>query len=87
MGMSSKTMVILLAVALLFTITSTLLNLHKISSLDNIVTGQATNTTVGTATLTVSSATALSLKTSSVAFGSGFVNTTTAACTYCNMDT
>ena len=87
MLISPKTMIVFLVIALIFTLTSTFLNIHKISFFNNLVTGQATNTTVGTATLTVSSATALSLKVSSIAFGSGFVNTTTAACTYCNTDT
>ena len=87
MSMSHKTMVVFLLIAFAFTMTSVVLNFHKIAPFGNLITGQATNTTVGTATLTVSSATALSLKVSSIAFGSGYVNATTVACERCFTDT
>ena len=87
MSMSHKTIVVLLLIAFTFTMASMVLNLHKITPFGNLITGQATNTTVGTATLTVSSSTALSLQTSSIPFGSGYVNATSVACQACFLDT
>ncbi len=81
---------VLLVIALLITIAGTILNL---SNLDHSkipfsqITGAATNVSTGTATLTVSSQTEVTLRVASIAFGSGYVNTSTASCTYCTTST
>ena len=78
--LSNKSIVYLLAIALVLTLASMVLNISKLGTLGNMITGAATNTSVGTATLTVTSQTAVTLRVSSIAFGSGYVNITNAAC-------
>src|SRR3989344_7456540 len=85
--LSNRSIVYLLVIAMAITLASTVLNVSKLGYLGNLITGAATNTSVGTATLTVTSQTAVTLRVSSVAFGSGFVNKTVAACGYCQMST
>jgi hypothetical protein len=86
-NISNKQIVAFLVVALVITLASTVINISKISGLGNMVTGAATNTTTGTATLTVASQTEVTLQVASIAFGSGFVNTTGASCSACHTST
>src|SRR3989344_2200530 len=85
--LSNRSIVYLLVIAMAITLASTVLNVSKLGYLGNMITGAATNTSVGTATLTVTSQTAVTMRVSSIAFGSGFVNTTSAVCTYCQSST
>jgi hypothetical protein len=86
-NISNKTIVSFLVVALVITLASTIINISKISGMDNLITGAATNTTTGTATLTVASQTEVTLQVTDIAFGSGYVNTTTAGCNACFIST
>ena len=85
--LSNRSIVYLLVIAMAITLASTVLNVSKLGYVGNMITGAATNTSVGTATLTVTSQTAVTMRVSSIAFGSGFVNTTSAVCTYCQSST
>ena len=84
---SNAAIVSFLVIALVITLASLVMNMSQLDYVQSMITGAATNTSVGTATLTVTSATAVTLQVSSIAFGSGFVNTTNAACTYCRTST
>jgi hypothetical protein len=86
-NISNKTIVSFLVVALVITLASTIINISKISGMDNLITGAATNATTGTATLTVASQTEVTLQVTDIAFGSGYVNTTTAGCDSCELST
>ncbi len=83
---SNKTMVLLLALALLITVASSVFTIQKINSFDqtfNVITG-APSFSFGETNITVSSVTSLSLQAAGngtvMSFGTGYVNGTCNAC-------
>ncbi len=87
-SISNKTIMGILTFALFITIIGTGVSIFRLGGLGDVqITGAATNDTTGTATLTVSSQTEITLQVTSLAFGSGYVNTTGAGCSECVMDT
>lgn len=86
---SNKTIVLLLSLALVITVASTIFTLQKLNSFDHtfsVITG-APSFSFGETNITVSSVTSLSLQAAGngtvVSFGSGNVN---GSCNYCQMD-
>lgn len=81
-AISNKTIALLLVVALAITISGTLVSISKLINIPgyNLLTGAAVNTTTGTSTITVVSRTQITNQVSTIAFGSGYVNTTCSAC-------
>lgn len=77
---SNKAIVALLAVALAVTAFGTTLSIVKLNQFDQlkdvyqVVTGAATTTGTGTSTITIAQATSLTNQVSSIAFGSGYTN-------------
>ena len=81
---SNRTIVSLLAVALVITVVGTTVSVSKLSSLGGsyeVLTGAATGTDTGTGTLTVSSVTEVTFNNATIAFGTGRVNNTFESCT------
>jgi len=84
MDLSNKTIFAILALTLVITITGTFVNLGKIYDLGYLsLTGAATSTAGGNATITISQSTSITNDFRTIQFGSGFVNS---SCTVCNMD-
>mgnify|MGYP000731206709 CR=1 FL=1 len=81
---SNRSIVVLLAIALLISVSGTIFNVYVLNNgVFDILTGAATDTGTGTATITITGNTALSNQVTAIAFGSGFVN---GSCTECVMD-
>ncbi|MDP3733827.1 MAG: hypothetical protein Q8R37_01235 [Nanoarchaeota archaeon] len=82
---SNKTIAVLLVVALAITISGTFVSIYKLINIPgyNLLTGAAVNTTTGNATITIVSRTQITNRVSTIAFGTGYVNTT---CPYCYID-
>ena len=84
---SNKTIVGLLAVALLLTTTSTLVTVNKLSRLGetfDLITGAASSSSVGEINLTIAATTSLTNQVRTINFGSGYVNK---SCNFCGMQT
>ena len=73
---------LLTTIVLMTGVTVVLLNVKTYSGLSSI-TGLATDSGTGTSTLTISQSTSITSQVSSIAFGSGYVNS---SCTACVMD-
>lgn len=83
---SNKTIVILLSVAILLTLSGTILSVSKLLDLNNgyeMLTGAATDTATGQANVTITTTTSITNRVDSVNFGSGYVDS---SCTECVMD-
>lgn len=80
---SSKTVMILLTVALLVTAIGTIISLDKFTSSGSLLTGFATANQTGTSNLSISASTAITNQVSNIDFGAGYVNST---CSVCRMD-
>jgi hypothetical protein len=80
---SNKTIIALLGVALLVTFVGTFFSVtetfDRISS-NSLLTGAATDTASGTSTVTISSTTSLTSQVATLAFGSGYVNSSATEC-------
>ena len=88
MKISHNTLMILLVVAIVVTVVSTVINLRWFETVPgSLITGQAVNTTTGTSTLTIQSQTSIMNRVSAVAFGSGYINSTNACSAGCTIDT
>jgi len=84
MDLSNKTIFVILAVTLLLTLAGTVVNMNRLYDLGYLsLTGAATATAGGNATLTISQSTSITNNFRTIQFGSGFVN---GSCTSCNMD-
>ncbi len=84
MDLSNKNIFVILAVTLIITVTGTFFNLSKIYDLNYLgLTGAATSTDQGNATITITQQTSITNNFNDIQFGSGFVN---ASCTVCVMD-
>ncbi len=82
---SNKTIVFLLSIAILLTISGTIISVTKLVSLrDNykFLTGAATTTATGQANVTISATTSFTNRVSAIMFGSGYVHSN---CTTCVM--
>ncbi len=88
-NISNKAIAVLLVIALAITISGTFISINRLLSLQgyDLLTGAAVNTTTGTSTITVVSRTQITNRVSTIAFGSGYVNTTDGNCNSCNIDT
>ena len=84
MDLSNKTIFAILAVTLMITVTGTLVNLSRMHGLGLGLTGAATSTDQGNATITISQQTSITNSFNDISFGSGFVNASCAGS--CNMD-
>jgi len=82
---SNKSIVFLLAIALVITVAGTFVSVNQITDLQ-FLTGAAVDTAVGTTNLTIAATTSIIIANGAGAidFGSGFVNNT---CSVCKMDT
>src|SRR3989344_7372179 len=84
MDLSNKTIFAILALTLVITITGTFVNLGKIYDLGHLsLTGAATSSAGGNATITISQSTSITNNFRTIQFGSGFVNS---SCSVCSMD-
>ena len=84
MKWSNKTIFAVLAVTLMITVVGTAVNMGKIYGFDYLgLTGAATASDTGNATITISQSTSITNNFDTIQFGSGFVNST---CTVCYMD-
>lgn len=88
---SNKTIVALLAIALVVTISGTIISISKLSKLSGtvgILTAAATGGSGGNATVTIQSVTRISnsAQNTSIGFGSGYVNGS-GSCAVCRLDT
>ena len=82
---SNNIVVGLLVVALVLTITSTVVSLQKLSVLEgsfSLLTGAATTTASGDSNITITSVTSIKNHNASLGFGSGNINAT---CDYCQI--
>ena len=78
----------LLAVALVITVFGTIISVSKLKEYGSglvVVSGAATGTTGGNASITISSVTKISNSQATIAFGSGYLNGT-GSCAVCRMD-
>ena len=88
MKISHNTLMILLVVAAAVTLAGTAVNLRWLGEIPgSFITGQAVNTTTGTSTLTIQSQTSIMNRVSTIAFGSGYINSSSNCSAGCTMDT
>src|SRR3989344_4645577 len=82
---SNKSIMALLTVALLISITGTIINVYRMGGFQgsSFLTGAATDSGTGTSTITIASSTSLDNQVGAIAFGSGYVN---GSCSSCVMD-
>lgn len=84
-NLSNKVIFAILAVTLVIALTGTFVNLDRLYDLGYLsLTGAATASDAGNATITISQSTSISNRFDLIQFGAGFVN---ASCTVCVMDT
>lgn len=83
MELSNKTIFAILAVTLVIALSGTFVNLSRLYDLGLGLTGAATSSAGGNATITISQSTSITNNFRNIQFGSGFVNS---SCTACNMD-
>lgn len=77
---SNKTLVSLLVVAIVVSLGGTFLTLDKIGQ-TNLIIGEATTSSEGTTSFNVSTVTELTLQTTTIDWGSGYINGTASNCT------
>ncbi len=84
MNWSNKNIFAILVVTLMITVVGTAVNMSKIYGFSYFgLTGAATSSDTGNATITISQSTSITNNFDTIQFGSGFVNST---CTVCYMD-
>ena len=84
MNWSNKTIFAVLAVTLMITVVGTAVNMGKIYGFGYLgLTGAATTSAGGNATITISQSTSITNNFRTIQFGSGFVNS---SCSVCSMD-
>lgn len=84
MKISNNTIVALLIIAVVLSLAGSLFSLNKLNLLSlkyDALTGAAVNSSTGTSTITVQSRTQITNRISTMAFGSGYVNSTCSNCT------
>jgi hypothetical protein len=81
---SNKTIVSLLAIALVITIAGTIISVSNLTDLSKL-TGAATSTQTGHSNLTLNSVTSITQAHGSINFGAGYVNQTNTDCNACVM--